>query len=552
MKLGRLLLPICLLFLLLAPQAPAHNVGAGLAGHRLELSVSPEEILVEYTLEIPASVWVRDFREAFPGADLLSDTEAWSAFGNRILLEMERGILCLWNGKTTKLQRLRGEEEATGFAGYDFFQYGIRLRGEPPPEKGEATLNLINRNQAAIRGVFFVGVTVSPAFRLVETNLLDPEQEFLLDSRTEEPWSLWEGMRGLELKVRPAPPWTSLLGQRQPERLDNRSVHEKLRGGKIRGRGHGEIGGGADSAAGRLKDFLRSERIDGGILLGALLLAFLLGGLHALAPGHGKALVAAYLVGTRGRPRDALALGLIVTLTHVASVILLGILSLAASRAFVPERLLPILEATSALLLVVLGLWMIRSRWPTVHPATHEHRVHHHGESQGHPDAHRPGEAHRHDADVRAGHAGTHSHRDRLHPGEAHRHEQGVPAGPSGLPEATAAGTAPPSSVRFRELLSLGISGGMVPCPSALAILLIAIAIQRIAFGMGIVVAFSLGLAAVLTSLGLLLVWGGSFLRPAEHERPWMGWLPVVSSVLVFLVGLFMLGRILIHGGLLP
>ena len=109
----------------------------------------------------------------------------------------------------------------------------------------------------------------------------------------------------------------------------------------------------------------------------------------------------------------------------------------------------------------------------------------------------------------------------------------------------------PPGTVRFREMLSLGISGGMVPCPSALAILLIAIAIQRIAFGIAIIVAFSLGLAAVLTAVGLLLVWGGSYLRPLEGGRRWAAWLPVVSSVLVLLVGLFMLGRVLIHGGLL-
>ena len=530
MKRNRRLILFCLTFLLLPRVAAAHDVGSGLAGHRLEVTLTPEEILVEYTLEIPASVWVRGFREAFPEADLLSGTEAWSAFRDRNLAQMERGILCLWNGKETALQRVRGEEQEAGLSSDGFVRYGIRLRGEPPSDGGEATLILINRNQAAIRGVFFASVVLSPALRLTGTNLRDPAQRFLLDSRSGDPWSLWEGMRSLEVRVRPAPPWSSLLGGREPARLDNRSVYQELQDGKPFRPGAGETGSSPDSATGRLKELLRSDNLDPGILLGALLLAFLLGGLHALAPGHGKALVGAYLVGIRGRPRDAVALGLIVTCTHVASVLLLGILSLAASRTFVPERLLPLLEAASALLLVVLGAWMIRSRWPAGQDHTHAH-------GKGHPHE-----------------EGRHHHEDTPDLGEESDHEEPLgchPAHPRTHAAEGPPGAGPPATVRFREMLSLGISGGMVPCPSALAILLIAIAIQRIAFGIAIIVAFSLGLAAVLTAVGLLLVWGGSYLRPLEGGRRWAAWLPVGSSVLVLLVGLSMLGRVLIHGGLL-
>jgi ABC-type nickel/cobalt efflux system permease component RcnA len=230
------------------------------------------------------------------------------------------------------------------------------------------------------------------------------------------------------------------------------------------------------------------------MVMAALSIAFLLGAAHALSPGHGKALVGAYLVATRGRPIDAVVLGLLVTFSHVSSVILLGVASLLASRYFVPEQVFPYLEMASASIILGLGIWMLKTRW--AHAKAHEH-------------------------------------------GAPHSHA---------LPIQEKAG---PGGARWREMLSLGVSGGIVPCPSALAILLVALALQKLALGIGMIVVFSLGLALVLVGVGLVLVWTRSILKPLGQDSPWLSWLPVASSLVIILIGFLMLGRILWADGLL-
>jgi ABC-type nickel/cobalt efflux system permease component RcnA len=244
----------------------------------------------------------------------------------------------------------------------------------------------------------------------------------------------------------------------------------------------------AEPATGRLKALLAEQEMDPAMVMAALAVAFFLGAAHALSPGHGKALVGAYLVATRGRPIDAVVLGLLVTCSHVASVILLGVVSLAASRYFVPEQVFPYLEMASALLIVGLGIWMLATRW--AHARAHVH-----------------GAPHSHGVSIRT--------------------------------EAEAGGA------RWKEMVSLGVSGGVVPCPSALAILLVALALQKIALGIGMIVVFSLGLAVVLVAVGLILVWTRSFLKPLGQDRPWLAWLPVASSLVIMLIGVLMLARIL-------
>lgn len=224
------------------------------------------------------------------------------------------------------------------------------------------------------------------------------------------------------------------------------------------------------------------------LVLSALGLAFLLGGLHALTPGHGKTLVAAYLVGSRGTVRHAVTLGGIVTFTHTISVILAGVVALAASRFIVPGVLTPTLEILSGALVVGLGLRLL---WTRRQPTAH-------------------------------GHNHSHSH-------------------------SAAAG----QSVKFGELLTMGVSGGLVPCPEALGILLIAVGLNRIELGLALIVAFSLGVAAVLITLGLVLVRSRALLEKAsKHGKRWQNWLPLVSAGLVTLLGLGIVWQGLLSLGL--
>jgi ABC-type nickel/cobalt efflux system permease component RcnA len=201
-----------------------------------------------------------------------------------------------------------------------------------------------------------------------------------------------------------------------------------------------------------------------GLVLAGLGIAFLFGALHGLSPGHGKAMVAAYLIGSRGTAVHALVLGVVVTVTHTLGVFALGLVAMFASRYVVPEKLYPILTIISGLMICGVGgrLLFLRIRRLLRSPAQR-----------------------------------------RAAPGHGHPH---MPEGP----------------ITARSLVALGVSGGLIPCPSALVVLLAAVALHRIAFGMLLIGAFSLGLASVLIAIGVLVV----------HARAWLDRLPVSAALL--------------------
>ena len=244
----------------------------------------------------------------------------------------------------------------------------------------------------------------------------------------------------------------------------------------------------------RLVEILHSS---GGGIAVALAIAFFLGAAHALTPGHGKTLVAAYLVGSRGTIRDAVYLGSVVTLTHTSSVFILGLLTLYASQYILMDRIYPWLSIISGLLVLGMGLWLLRSRWRGAgHTHDHDHDHHHHHD-------------HGHD------HTHTHDH-DHDHP---HHHDH-----------------APPQVSRG-QLLSLGISGGLVPCPEAMVVLLMAVSLHKLALGLILLVSFSLGLAAVLIGIGIAMILSGPLLSRFTAAGPATRLLPLGSAVVVTLLG---------------
>jgi nickel/cobalt exporter len=217
-----------------------------------------------------------------------------------------------------------------------------------------------------------------------------------------------------------------------------------------------------------------------GVLVLLLLVAFGWGALHALSPGHGKAMVAAYLIGTRGTARHALGLGAIVTFTHTIGVFMLGFVTLALSQYILPEDLYPWLNLVAGLLVVTVGLGVLRSRLR--HARAHRAHAHHH---RGHDHAH----------DV-------------------------------------------PDRVTWRGLAGMGAAAGLIPCPSALVVLLGAISQHEIGLGLVLIVAFSLGLAATLTGLGLTVVYAKRVLTRIRVPARVVVALPAVSAVLIVGVGL--------------
>ena len=250
----------------------------------------------------------------------------------------------------------------------------------------------------------------------------------------------------------------------------------------------------------------------------ALLLALLLGAGHALTPGHGKTIVAAYLVGARGTAKHAIFLGITTTITHTAGVFAIGFVTLWISNYILPEQLYPWLEFISGLLVVGIGLVLFRGRLAGLlrRPTTDDNI---HGHSHDH------------------GHDHTHSH--------DHNHDHG-PNGHSHLPPGTDGGP-----VTWRGLLALGISGGILPCPSALVVLLSAIALHRVAFGMLLIVVFSIGLAGVLTGIGLLLVYARRLFERFPTDGRLLRALPVASAAFVTVAGVVIAGGALVQAGVL-
>ncbi|UCH33759.1 MAG: high frequency lysogenization protein HflD [Armatimonadota bacterium] len=236
--------------------------------------------------------------------------------------------------------------------------------------------------------------------------------------------------------------------------------------------------------------------------------AFGLGAAHALEPGHGKTVVAAYLVGSRGRTVDAIVLGGVVTLTHTFSVYVLAIIGAVAAAYLVPEQVERWLAIGSGLLVVSVGAWMIYVR--TKHgPPVHRHS--HADHSHAHHHSHNPGD-------------GSHT--------DDHHHDH------SGTHAGTHADAAAGRRVGIGPLVALGVSGGIVPCPAALLLIPAAIGLGAITKGLTLVVSFSLGLALVLMAIGILTVRAAGFASGWLERGDWARRMSIASAYFITLLGL--------------
>jgi nickel/cobalt transporter (NicO) family protein len=217
----------------------------------------------------------------------------------------------------------------------------------------------------------------------------------------------------------------------------------------------GEVQGAFGGALPLERRFVAAVDSTPGVLAGALalLVAFAVGAVHALAPGHGKAVAAGYLLGERARLRHATALGATVALMHTGSVLVLGTALYSATRAPDAARLSSALGLVTGVTFTGLGLWLLRRRLGS------------------------------------RGHAHAHTH-------DAHAHDA-------------------PGALSLQGVVALGAAGGLLPSPSALLVLLTALAAGRIAYGLSLIAAFSLGLAATVTLVGVAVLRG----RDVVHDR---------------------------------
>jgi len=275
-----------------------------------------------------------------------------------------------------------------------------------------------------------------------------------------------------------------------------------------------------EAAKSRLRGLLAAERRGPVFWLFALSVSALLGALHALEPGHGKSIVAAYLVGSRGTIRHAVVLGAVVTLTHTSSVIALGLVLLYLQEHVAPAAVGPAVTIISGLAIFAIGLLLLIAR--------SQGGSHHH--SHGHEHTHAHDHTHSHSNEPVPPHDHPHPHRE-------HPHEAEVEAGRD--------------AISMKTLVPLGISGGMVPCPPAIVALLFAFSMGRVAFGLAVILAFSVGLAVVLTAIGIAMVTLRDFAGRFSQTGPLLRALPIVSAIVVTCLGAGIVVRGLIQAGVL-
>ena len=280
----------------------------------------------------------------------------------------------------------------------------------------------------------------------------------------------------------------------------------------------GAVPGGVDG--GELPGIFKEADLTPVVLLLSLVTAAVLGAGHALTPGHGKTLMAAYLVGTRGTPLHALGLGLSVSLSHTVGILVLAAVVVGAADVLPPDVVVRWAPVVAAVSIVAIGGWMLvgelrRRRLLTSGPTAASHEHGDHGHEHVHSDEHVHNHAQHHDHGLEHGHGGqTHSH-----------------------------APAPGSTITWRSLFVLGLAGGLIPSTSALLILLGSIAAGRPGFGFVLVIAFGLGMAAVMAGIGLVVVAARGRLERMPAGRG-LGRVrdavPLVAALLVFGFGIYL------------
>jgi len=437
-------------WILWAGVAQAHPFTAELVGHRLDVDVTAAQVELIYEVEIPTRALLGELREHLAGTPTPTDVDQ-QAFTASKLEELLGGLRVVADGAESALElplEMQPPLDGSGVGDTRFIKYRLAARAALPA--GTATLNVINNNYPGDRAAFVSTLDVGPAIDLSACTLVETADGHVRADHAGR-WRMDEESRELRMAFRTR----GALNAAVQRRLRALSGGEPL----------------APAATALDPDASLSALLEGeraaSVMTAGLLLAALLGAAHAVAPGHGQALIAAYLLGARQTVSVALGGGGVVAVSHTLGVYLLAGLAWAA-RGLLPESVLvPWMELISGAAVLALGLWLIRARH---HPHDHTHA---------------------------------------------------------------------PTSGR-RTLLAMGIAGGLIPCPGALVLLLVALHVDRLAYGLALVAAFSAGLAILISALGVLLVRLGA---RAGERRGWGAVLSGVGIALVMLLGVALTWR---------
>ena len=269
--------------------------------------------------------------------------------------------------------------------------------------------------------------------------------------------------------------------------------------------------------------------------------AILLGALHGLEPGHSKTMMAAFIVAVRGTLKQAVLLGLAATVSHTAVVWLVAMAGLWFGRGWDAQTSEPWFQLISGILIVLIACWMLRRTW--LESRTHQRdRDHNHNHNHNHNHSHNHNHNHDHDHDHHHAHHHPHQHHPHAHPlvataewQDAHQraHAEEINRRFNG------------QRVTTGQIVLFGLTGGLIPCPASITVLLICLQLKKVSLGATLVMSFSVGLALTLVASGAIAAlslkhvanrWPG--LNDLSRKAPW------ISGALIIVVGCYML----LHG----
>ena len=548
--------------------ASAHPLGNFTINHFARIEIGDEQIRVRYVVDMAEIPTLQELQTMNESADGSPTSAELNAYLERIIPQYAAGLRVTVDGKLIALQpTAKTISTPAGDGGLPNLRVECDLTGALPVGNANAAQRLrfedtnhrdrIGWHEIVVAPVAGISVFNTSAFADGVTNELRSYPQDLtaapLDERVAE----------LQFVEGAAPAGARAIRERD----NNFAARSNAQSASAANQGDGGANGAAAKPRDRFTELIGVPHLTWPVALLGLLIAAFLGGVHSFSPGHGKTVVGAYLVGSRGTAKHAAFLGATVTITHTLGVFALGLVTLFASQYIVPERLLPILSLVSGAIVLVIGLSLFLQRLRAVlghqtnaahghahnghaheghshahdghthdghaHDGVHAHdhspHDHAHGHSHGHAHAHDAHHSHAHDdhqhhhGDAHQ-HGGAHTH---THGGSTHSH---LPPGADGSP------------VTWRSLLALGISGGLVPCPSALVVLLSAIALNRVGYGLLLVTAFSFGLAATLMVIGLVFVYAGRWMKnraggSSERFQTWARIVPTASAFVIMCVG---------------
>lgn len=506
-------LGLSLLFLTPAKPAAAHPLGNFTVNAFSDIQVGTDSVTIDYALDF-AEIPAFQIKEALGVPESgVGGTELVEEFFSTGLGE---GLELTANGEPITLSTgTVSAEFVPGQGGLETMRLDARFEGVLPSP--EAVLEYEDTNYSERVGWREIIIRAVGEQGLVSSSVPDE--------------SISDGLRAYPKDLLKSPPEvSSASAEVKPGASVAAEVTEE------------EVGDTSDTPSIFGGDFasLIERDLSPGVIAGAMLLALGFGAMHALGPGHGKTVMAAYLVGAEGRARQAVIVGVAVSLMHTTSVVVLGVITLAASNVFAPESVYPWLSLASGLVVVGLGGWLLRTRLKArkaraLASQPHEHVAHAH-EHGDHSHAHH---SHEHTD-------GTHGHEHEAHSHEHHGSEH-AHAGKGGAAEHARAhalgldhshGELPPGVplMSWRGLGAIAVSGGLLPSPSALVVLLGAVALDRVGFGIALVAAFSVGLAAALTIVGVLVLKARDV--AARRRGGKVGQLlPIFSAAAILIVG---------------